>query len=75
MVEITGTLESSVAEEQSVKRTWRIPAISKTVARRRAVANSRVKGDSSPSVANTSKVGSGSVPGQSIYLVEVESER
>jgi hypothetical protein len=76
MVEITGTLQSSRLLENGDQRTvWTIPALSKTGAKQRARANSRVKGNSPDQISDPEVVRQGQIPGQKIYEVAVTTER
>jgi hypothetical protein len=75
MTEIIGTLESTTTEGNTISDTWRLPAISKRQARLQARANARLKGRPSPNVTSINEIEDGDLPLQSIYRVEMESER
>lgn len=75
MVEIFGRIESSESRNGTQVITFRIPAVSKRLATRRAKMNSRLKGIPDFNVNDTEKVGNAGIPGQSIYDVTVISER
>mgnify|MGYP006273254443 CR=1 FL=1 len=75
MVEIFAVQEPTRTEEGNIIAPFRVPAVSERLARRRAIANARLKGWKSPSVQEVEEIASGDVPGQSIYEVTVISQR
>lgn len=75
MVEIFGEVESSSIVNGDQIVIYRIPAISKSAAKARARGNNRLKGLTSPEITSVEKIANGSLPGQSIYSVEVTSAR
>lgn len=74
MAEIFGRIERSTVENGTQVTVFRIPAFSEGLARRRAKVNSRLKGLNNFEIEEPEKVGDGSIPGQSVYDVKVESE-
>lgn len=54
---------------------FRVPAFSESIARRRASVNGSLKGMESPEIDSVERIGSGSIPGQSVFLVTVVGER
>lgn len=75
MVQIIGELESSQTVNGTLVQVFNIPAFSERMARRRASANSRAKGLEGGEVTEVEVESQGSLPGQSIYKVRVESPR
>lgn len=75
MVEVFGRVEGSTTQNGTLITTFRIPALSETLARRRAMANGRLKGLKSAEVKSSKVVGESSFPNASLYEVVVESSR
>lgn len=75
MVEIIGLLRDTDVQEDVIKDTWKLPALTEGQAKLEARINSRIKGRSSPKVKSVAKEGEGDLPGQKIYQVIVESDR
>lgn len=75
MVQLTGGVRRAFIEDGKDVTIFRIPAFSKTGARRRAKTNSRIKGIENFSLGEAERVGSGDLPGQGIYDVTVTSPR
>lgn len=75
MIELVGRTSSTEFDGGKVDSTWRIPALSESLARRQARANERIKGRSGVEVTNAQKIEDGGFPGQKIYAVEVTADR
>lgn len=75
MVEIFGRIEEQRVENGQQYTDFIIPAFSKRLAKQRAMQNARLKDYTSPEVDETENIGSGSIPGQTIYQVTVVSDR
>lgn len=71
MVRLFGSIERNTVEQGRQVMVFRVPAVSKRVARARGRANAKLKGLEQISVSSAEKAGSGSFPGQSIYEVTV----
>lgn len=67
-------VESTLVDDQQ-EIVFRVPAFSETLARRRATRNARIKGVENPEVEEVEEVGSGTLPGQTIFLITVRGER
>ena len=74
-MQIFGVTESTRTVNGRIINEWRTPAQSESLARRQAKANSRVKHGRRGEVESIERVGSGSLPGQKMYLVEVSTQR
>jgi len=75
MVEVLTVQEPTVVQNGNVVTTFRVPAISKTIARRRAKGNARLKGLESPEIREVNEVAPGGIPGQTIYEIKVVTRR
>lgn len=75
MVEVLTVQEPTAVENGSVITTFRVPALSERVARRRAKVNSRLKGLDNPEIREVTEVASGDIPGQMIYEINVVTRR
>lgn len=75
MVQVFGSVESTVLMDDVLITEFRIPAISKTLARQRARTNARLKGLDTPEITGIEELREGDLPGQTIYIVSVESLR
>lgn len=75
MAQFFGQTESSETRNGVQVTTFRVPALSKRLATRRAKMNSRMKGMSNFRVEDTEEVESADIPGQTIYDITVISER
>ena len=74
MVELFGKVDSVKTRDDKQITTFRIPAVSKQLAKTRANINARLKGLREFSLENIEKTDDETdVPAQSIYLVELES--
>ena len=71
MVEFFGRTVSSEVQNGQQLISFRIPAISRSLARRRAMVNARIKEVQSPEVSNIEIIEQGQIPGQNIFLVEI----
>ena len=75
MVQLFGTVErTSTAKDGSQETIFRIPAISRGLAKQRAKFNARAKGLRNFSAQDATKIQDGPFPGQTIYEVKVVSE-
>ena len=74
-MQIFGVTESTRIVDGNIINEWRIPAQSEGLARRQARANARIKHGRRGEVEGIERVGSGRIPGQKIYLVEVSTQR
>jgi hypothetical protein len=72
---ITGEVRKSITRDGVTVTEFAIPAVAKTVAKRKARVNARVKGLDNPRVGEPQLEGQGSIPGQKMYVVEVTSNR
>lgn len=73
--QITGNVVKSVIRDNEVVTEFEIPAVTKSIARRKARINAMVKGLDSPSINSIELVGQADIPGQRLYSVEVVSIR
>lgn len=73
MAQVFGVVEKSYEQNGQQHTVFSIPAFSKTGAKRRAKINARIKGINSFSVGSISTIGSGSVPGATVYEVDIVS--
>jgi len=71
MVEIFGTTVRNFTRDGNQVIVFKIPALSKLTARRRANFNARVKGISNRDISEPEVIEDGDLPGQSIFSVEV----
>jgi len=72
MVEVFGSVANATTTENGRERvTFRIPAISKSLAKQRARGNARLKGMNNFRVSEPQKVGDGDIPGQKIFEIAV----
>lgn len=72
---ITGELIKSEIINGRQESIWRVPALSESIARRKAVLNMRIKGNEGIEVQSANKVGSGNLPRQDLFDVVVTAER
>lgn len=72
MVEFFGRTVDSDVQGDTQQLVFAIPAFSQTVARRRAMINSRIKGISGAEVLEIEPVQSGDIPAQTIFRVVVQ---
>lgn len=72
MVEIFGKIAGSEMRNGKQVFTFRIPALSRSVAQQRAKLNAGIKNMSNPQVVRVEEIQQGQLPGQTIYSVEVE---
>lgn len=75
MAEIFGGVKTSMTEDGQQVTIFHIPAFSAGNARRRARANIRLKRLQNADVESVDEIGSGQIPGQSVYEVTVISSR
>lgn len=75
MVQLFGSVETSTIIDDTLVTEFRIPAFSRRIARQRARSNARLKGFEGAEVTGVEELKTGDLPGQTIYLVEVESLR
>lgn len=75
MSTVFAELISSSIEDGATVMEVRVPALSATVAKQRARAFVRGKGIESSGVRDVNKIGSGTLPGQTVYKVSVEGKR
>jgi len=75
MVELVGRTSGTEFDGDQVISTWRIPALSESMARRQARLNERIKGRNNIEVGEAEMIEKGSFPGQKIYAVEVTADR
>lgn len=73
MVEIFGRIERNVTENGITTTEFIIPAFTERGAKRRAMENARLKGFEDREVTAVEEVGSADLPGQTNYLITVES--
>jgi len=74
-MELFGTLLNTRSRSNEIVNEWRIPAQSEGLARRQARANARIKNGTSSEVSSVTQEGSGSLPGQKIFVVETSTPR
>jgi hypothetical protein len=75
MVQLFGSVETSTIVDDTLITEFRIPAFSRTAAQQRAKTNARLKGLEDAQITGTEELKTGDLPGQTIYIVEVESLR
>lgn len=75
MAEFFGRTESSETTNGVQVTTFRIPAMTEGMARRRGKMNARVKGFDDYEIVDVQTVESGSIPGQTLYDITVSSQR
>jgi len=73
MPQIFGVVEQSYQRNGKQHTVFRIPAVSQTVAKQRAKINARLKSLSGASVASIQSAGKSSIPGFTLYDVDVTS--
>lgn len=73
MVRVFGTVVDTDTERGITTLKFKIPAFAKGTARRRAVRNANVKGFNDVEVKELQVFEEGDLPGQIIYLVELEA--
>lgn len=75
MAEVFGRVESTEVTDGKQITNFRIPAMAQNFAEQRASANIRLKGLTNGSITDVQQIDQGSIPGQKIYEVTVESDR
>lgn len=70
-----GTVEESYSEDNKIFTIFRIPALSSSMARRRARMNAKIKGLNNIEITGVENLGEARLPGQKEFDVKVESRR
>jgi len=73
MPQIFGVVEKSYQKDGQQITVFRIPAVSKTIAKQRAKINARIKSLSGSSVSSVNQAGKSSIPGFKLFDVEITS--
>lgn len=75
MAQFTTKVERSFIRNGTDVTEFSVPAVNESIARRNALANSRLKGKEDPEIIEIENLGGSGVPGRSLFLVTVESAR